>query len=82
MAAVYPKSLYKRYFVYSAEEEALRKKIYGNNASFGTVMVHGVAKKYTSIVADLSQSKPDAIVQWQGPINKAKYTVPTNTQTK
>ena len=31
-----PSSMYYRYFVYSAEEEALKQKIYGQNAEFGT----------------------------------------------
>lgn len=70
-------SLYNRYFVYSAEEEALRKKIYGAGASFGTITVHGVPKRYTSIVTDLKNTKADAIVQWYGDLRKAKYTVPS-----
>lgn len=69
-------SMYKRYFVYSSEEEALRKKVYGAGAKFGTVSVHGVPKRYTSIVTDLSNAKPDAIVQWSGDIRKAHYTTP------
>lgn len=82
MSEIKTKSMYKRFFVYSSEEEDLRKKVYGNNANFGTVMVHGIPKKYTSIVMDLSQTKPDAIVQWQGDIRQAKYTTPSNTTTK
>jgi len=70
------KSIYQRYFIYSAEEEALRKKIYGNNASFGTITVNGIPKRYTSIVTDLTTTKADAIVQWQGDLRKAKYTAP------
>ena len=38
-------SMYYRYFLYSAEEEALRQKIHGKNASFGTVSVRGVPKR-------------------------------------
>ena len=69
-------SMYLRYFVYSAEEEALKQKIHGANASFGTVSVKGVAKRYTSIVRDPSESKPDAIVLTKGDIRKIKYTPP------
>ena len=70
-------SLYYRYFVYSAEEEAMKIKLYGNNASFGTVSVRGVPKRYTSIVSDISQSKPDAVVVIKGDIRKIKYTPPS-----
>lgn len=69
-------SMYYRYFVYSAEEEALRIKIHGTNASFGTVIVRGVPKRYTSIVTDPKDSKPDAIVIIKGDIRKIKYTPP------
>ncbi len=70
-------SLYYRYFVYSSEEEALRQKLYGQNVSFGTVVVRGTPKRYTSIVKDLNDSKPDAIVVIEGDIRKIKYTHPT-----
>ena len=69
-------SMYHRYFVYSAEEESLRTKLYGANASFGTVMVRGVPKKYTSIITDMANSKADAIVVTQGDIRKIRYTPP------
>ena len=69
-------SLYFRYFIYSAEEEALKMKIHGNNASFGTVSVRGVPKRYTSIVTNLENSKPDSIVVIKGDIRKIKYTPP------
>ena len=75
--AVKTQSLYYRYFVYSSEEEALRIKFHGNNASFGTVVVRGVPKRYTSIVADLKDTKADAIVVIKGDIRKIKYTPPT-----
>ena len=70
-------SLYYRYFVYSSEEEALRIKLYGENVSFGTVVVRGVPKRYTSIVTDLKNTKSDAIVVTKGDIRKIKYTPPT-----
>lgn len=70
-------SLYYRYFVYSSEEEQLRIKLYGNNVSFGSVIVRGVPKRYTSIVADLKDTKADAIVVTKGDIRKIKYTPPT-----
>ena len=70
------KSLYTRYFVYSSEEESLKQKLYGNNVSFGTVIVRGVPKRYTSIVTDLNNTKPDAIVLIKGDIRKIKYTPP------
>ena len=69
-------SMYYRYFVYSAEEEALKEKVHGANASFGTVSVRGVPKRYTSIVRDPSESKSDAIVLINGDIRKIKYTPP------
>ena len=70
-------SLYYRYFVYSSEEEALRQKLHGNNASFGTVVVRGVPKRYTSIVADIKDTKPDAIIVARGDIRKIQYNPPT-----
>lgn len=70
-------SMYHRYFVYSAEEEALKQKIYGINASFGTVIVRGVPKRYTSIVTDLSKSKADALVVTKGDIRKIRYFPPS-----
>lgn len=69
-------SMYYRYFIYSAEEEALRMKIHGNNASFGTVNVRGVPKRYTSIVSSMEDAKPDAIVLIKGDIRKIKYNPP------
>jgi hypothetical protein len=69
-------SMYHRYFVYSAEEEALRIKVHGANASFGTVSVRGIPKRYTSIVRDPNESKPDAIVLIKGDIRKIKYAPP------
>lgn len=68
--------MYYRYFVYSAEEEALRQKINGVNAKFGTVIVKGVPKRYTSIVAAMQDAKPDALVLIKGDIRKIKYTPP------
>lgn len=70
-------SLYYRYFVYSSEEEALRIKLHGVNASFGEVIVNGVAKKYTSIVKDMKDSKPDSVLVTKGDIRKIKYTPPS-----
>lgn len=67
-------SMYQRYFVYSAEEEALRIKIHGRNATFGTVMVNGAPKRYTSIVTDMSKARSDAIVVIKGDIRKLNYT--------
>ena len=67
-------SMYQRYFVYSAEEEALRIKIHGRTATFGTVMVNGSPKRYTSIVADMSKARSDAIVVIKGDIRKLNYT--------
>ena len=69
--------MYYRYFVYSAEEEALRQKVYGNNASFGTVIVRGIPKRYTSIVTDINNSKSDSIVVCKGDIRKIRYTPPS-----
>ena len=70
-------SMYYRYFIYSAEEEELRKKVHGSNASFGTVIVRGIPKRYTSIVTDPNKSKADALVVIKGDIRKIKYTPPT-----
>lgn len=69
-------TMYYRYFIYSAEEESLKIKVHGANATFGTVTVHGVPKRYTSMVRDPSESKPDAIVVTKGDIRKIKYTPP------
>ena len=69
-------SMYLRYFIYSAEEENLKQKVHGANASFGTVSVRGVPKRYTSIVRDPKESKSDAIVLIKGDIRKIKYTPP------
>lgn len=69
-------SMYYRYFVYSAEEEALKQKVHGPNASFGTVSVHGIPKRYTSIVRDPSDSKADAIIIARGDIRRIKYNPP------
>ena len=69
-------SMYYRYFVYSAEEEALQIKVHGPNTIFGTVSVRGVPKRYTSIVRDPKDSKPDAIVLIKGDIRKIRYTPP------
>jgi hypothetical protein len=71
------KSIYYRYFVYSAEEEDLRKRVHGENVSFGTVIVNGVAKRYTSIVTDPANTKSDALIVCKGDIRKIKYTPPT-----
>jgi len=76
MATATVQSMYYRYFVYSAEEEALKMKVHGANASFGTVVVRGVPKRYTSIVTDLKDTKPDAIIIIKGDIRKIKYTPP------
>jgi hypothetical protein len=69
-------SMYFRYFVYSAEEETLMQKTLGPDVTFGTVSVRGVPKRYTSIVKDMSATKPDAIVLIKGDIRKIKYTPP------
>ncbi len=69
-------SMYHRYFVYSAEEEELQIKVHGKDVSFGTVSVRGIPKRYTSIVRDPNDSKPDAIVLISGDIRKIKYTPP------
>ena len=68
--------MYYRYFVYSAEEEDLRNKIHGNNASFGNVIVRGVPKRYTSILTSMDDAKSDAILLIKGDIRKIRYTVP------
>lgn len=70
-------SMYYRYFVYSAEEEALRQKVHGTNASFGTVIVKGTPKRYTSIVTDMNNTRADALVVCKGDIRKIKYTPPS-----
>lgn len=70
-------SLYYRYFVYSQEEEAQRIKVHGNNASFGTVIKNGIPKRYTNIVKDVNDAKPDSIVVVQGDIRKIRYNPPT-----
>ena len=70
-------SMYYRYFVYSDEEKTLKQKVHGQNASFGTVIVRGTPKTYTSIVTDLKDAKPDSIIITQGDIRKIRYTPPS-----
>ena len=70
-------SMYYRYFVYSAQEEELKRKLHGQNTKFGTVIVRGVSKKYTSIITDMKNSTSDAIIVTQGDIRKIKYTHPS-----
>lgn len=72
----YDTGMYYRYFVYSAEEEDLRLKIHGNNASFGNVIVRGVPKRYTSILTNMNDAKSDSILLIKGDIRKIKYTAP------
>lgn len=67
-------SMYYRYFIYSAEEEALKIKVHGAMAKFGTVSVRGVSKRYTSILSDMKKAPPDAIVLISGDIRHIKYT--------
>lgn len=69
-------AMFMRYFVYSAEEEAMRIRIHGQNATFGTVSVRGVDKRYTSIVRDPKDAKSDALVLIKGDIRKIKYVPP------
>ncbi len=69
-------SMYMRYFVYSAEEEAMKIKVHGQNATFGTVNVKGVNKRYTSIVRDPKDAKSDALILTKGDIRKIKYVPP------
>ena len=68
--------MYYRYFLYSSEEETLKMQINGTNAKFGTVIVNGVPKRYTSIVSSMENAKSDAIVLIKGDIRKIKYTPP------
>jgi hypothetical protein len=63
--------------MYSAEEEAMKIRVCGSNAKFGTVIVKGTPKKYTSIVTDPKQSRSDAIVVLKGDIRKIKYNPPS-----
>lgn len=70
-------SMYFRYFIYSAEEEKLKQKVHGDNAQFGTVIVHGIPKRYTSIVTNLSNTKADALIVCKGDIRKIKYIPPS-----
>lgn len=72
----YDTGMYYRYFVYSAEEEDLRMKIHGNNASFGNVIVRGVPKRYTSILTSMNDARSDSILLIKGDIRKIKYTAP------
>lgn len=77
MANQNQQSMYFRYFIYSAEEEALKQKVHGINAQFGTVVVHGVPKRYTSIVTDLNNTKADSLIVCKGDIRKIKYNPPS-----
>lgn len=70
-------SLYYRYFIYSTYEEELKIKIHGANAPFGTVMVNGVPKRYTSIVRNPANAPADGLVVQKGDIRRIKYTPPS-----
>lgn len=67
-------SMYYRYFVYSAEEESMLRKVHGNGLKLGNVIVRGVPKQYTSIVTDPNDAKSDALIVIKGDIRKIKYT--------
>ena len=66
------RSMYYRYFVYSEQEATLFNKAHPTG-ELGTVVVNGVAKKYTSIVLDTNNLKSDATVVTKGDIRKIKY---------
>ena len=70
--------MYNRYFVYSAEEEAIKQQVHGPNAKFGTVIVNGIPKRYTSIVTDMKNAKSDAIIVTKGNIIKGKNYISEN----
>ena len=67
-------SMYYRYFIYSADEESMLRKIHGSNLKLGDVIVRGVPKACTSIVTNPNDTKPDSIVIFKGDIRKIKYT--------
>lgn len=69
-------SMYYRYFIYSAEEEERRIRIHGKDASFGTVVVKGVPKRYTSMTASTANLPSDALLVTKGDIRKIKYNPP------
>lgn len=72
--------MYHRIFIFSREQAEQKKKLdnrMGKLSKFGTVMVNGVPKTYTDIIASMSQAKyADSIKIAEGDIRKMKYTTP------
>lgn len=72
--------MYYRIFIFSREQAEQKKSIdnkMGKLSKLGTVVVNGVAKSYTDIVANMSQVKySDSIKVAEGDIRKIKYTSP------
>lgn len=71
--------MYNRTFVFSLTQMNEKKKIEGQNASFGTVFVNGVAKTYTDIVLTMDKVKyADARKLISGDIRKIRYITPAD----
>ena len=72
--------MYFRIFIFSREQAEQKKQIdkkMGKLGTLGTVIVNGVPKAYTDIVASMSQVKySDSIKVTEGDIRKIKYSTP------
>lgn len=72
--------MYYRIFVFSREQAEQKKSVdtrMGKLSKLGTVIVNGVPKAYTDIVASMSQVKySDSIKVTEGDIRKIKYSTP------
>lgn len=71
--------MYNRIFVFSQTQADEKKSIEGKSTKFGSVIVNGVSKQYTSIALDLDQVRqryPDAKKLIEGDIRHIRYTEP------
>lgn len=69
--------IYNRIFIFSKEQMETKKAVEGKNAKFGTVIVRGSSKLYTSIVTRITSSLPsDYQIVTSGDIRKIKYFPP------
>lgn len=72
--------MYYRIFIFSREQAEQKRTIdnrMGKPSKFGTVLVNGVPKTYTDIVASMAQVKyADSIKIAEGDIRKMKYSSP------
>lgn len=69
--------IYERIFIFSKQQMDIKKAVEGKNAKFGTVIVKGSSKVYTSMVTRITPSLPsDYQIITSGDIRKIKYFPP------